>query len=50
MEEFADNWKSHRGKLSEDLRKLGERCAGTVEVFRGVDAGLAHSVQGSPPR
>jgi hypothetical protein len=50
MEEFADNWKSHRGKLTEDLRRLGERCAGTVEVFRGVDAGLAHSVQGSPPR
>jgi hypothetical protein len=50
MEEFADNWKSHRGKLTEDLRKLGERCGGTVEVFQGVDAGLAGSVQGPAPR
>jgi hypothetical protein len=47
MEEFAENWKAHRGKLTEDIRKLGERCGGTVEVFRGVDAGLAGSVQGS---
>ena len=39
MEEFAENWKVHRGKLTEDVRKLGERCAATVEVFRGVDAG-----------
>lgn len=50
MEEFSGNWKVHRGKLTEDVRKLGERCAATVEVFRDVDAGLGRSVPGSPRR
>jgi hypothetical protein len=50
MGEFGENWKSHRGRLIEDVRKLGERCAGTVEVFGGVDGGLARSVQGTRAR
>jgi len=50
MEEFAGNWESHRRKLTEDARKLGEHCAVAVEVFRGVDSGLARSVQGPSPR
>jgi hypothetical protein len=50
MGEFAENWRSHRGRLTEDLRKLGDGCGATVEMFQGVDVGLAGSAPGPTPR
>lgn len=43
MHEFASNMDYNRGKLSEEIKTVGEKMAGTLEAFRTADAELAAS-------
>jgi hypothetical protein len=49
MGQFASNWDIHREALSEQIRALGEKCAGVAEEFRTVDEALARSYDRSTP-
>jgi hypothetical protein len=43
MHEFASNMDYNRGKLSDEIKTVGEKMSGTIDAFREADAKLAES-------
>jgi hypothetical protein len=41
MGEFADNWTTHRDKLSKKIEELTDYCEGTLRTFHEVDVAIA---------
>jgi uncharacterized protein YukE len=46
MDDFASNWDRHRSDLTEQIRKLGEKCGATCETFQGVEQALTRGAGG----
>ncbi|WBB58624.1 hypothetical protein O7599_23730 [Streptomyces sp. WMMC500] len=43
--DFGSNWKIHRGKLTEELEKLGKITAAAAESYDKVDTDLANALR-----
>lgn len=46
LDDFADNWRIRRRRLSEDLQSLESSLRGTLETFGDVDEGMANALRG----
>ncbi|MDT0345347.1 hypothetical protein [Streptomyces litchfieldiae] len=46
LEQFAESWKIHRGKLMEGLTTLAELAQSAAEGYDGLETALANALQG----
>ncbi|RKN45551.1 hypothetical protein [Streptomyces hoynatensis] len=46
LNQFADNWRVHRGRLMENLRKLAEQAHAAGETYEGLETELVNALEG----
>ncbi|WP_326594531.1 hypothetical protein [Streptomyces sp. NBC_01803] len=46
LEQFAENWRIHRGKLMEGLTKLAELAQAAAEGYDGIETELVNALEG----
>ncbi|AKG43072.1 hypothetical protein H7827_20075 [Streptomyces sp. JH002] len=45
FDDFEDNWSIRRGKLTDELKALGDIVAGAAEMYEGIDRELAQALR-----
>jgi hypothetical protein len=50
MGSFADNWVTHRDKLSKKIEELAEYCEDSLQTFQDADIGLSSGPPADGPR
>lgn len=46
FDEFSDNWKIHRERLSDELKKLATIAAEAAKSYQEIDTSLANALRG----
>jgi hypothetical protein len=49
LDEFSDNWRIHRKRLTEDLQTFTEWSRAAVDAYKGVDDELAKALRDNNP-
>lgn len=45
LDDFSSNWKAHRVKLTEELKKLSELTEAAAKAYHGIDEELAKALR-----
>lgn len=50
LDEFSDNWRIHRKRMTEDLQKFAEWSRAAADAYHGIDEELAKALRESAPK